>query len=195
MACIDFIHGQPILGVQYSISSLCGVITLRNGLKEYLSGMKNAVRDEFIISRERSKKTDSELVFIQHPEMREPLYTFWHTRRSGKKPKHTGGKKPYVMLMVEGLIELMEKGMPAEYAGYLLYLVPYIEWGTGRLLYGRTKRSMKFRDIQKIFDRSYVTTLKIISRLKQYNLLTHTKEGYFISRDIVKRGGKNADKV
>jgi len=170
---------------------------MKNEIYDYLRGTKNVVRDEFIISREKSKKTNSEFVYVQHPEIDEPLYTFWHSyRKSGKKPKHTGGKKPYAMLMIERLIELMENGMPAEYAGYLLYLVPYVEWGTGRLLYGRKKRLMKFKDIQKTLGRSYVTTQNIISELKKYNLLTYTREGYFVSREIVKKGRKtNANEV
>ena len=163
---------------------------MKNDIMKYVSGEQNAIRDEFILSRE--KCGGSEFVHVQHPDLPEPLYTFWHsnkqTRKGNKNTSQTGGKKPYVMLMVEELIALMNKGLPAEDAGYLLYLTPYIEWGTGRLIHGRSKRQMKFVDIAKVFGKSYKTTQGIIATLKDHDLLAYTKEGYFISRELIKRG-------
>ncbi len=74
---------------------------MENGFRDYLSGNKNVVKDEFIISREKCANTNSELVFVQHSQMADPLYTFWHSLKGFKsKPKHTGGKKPYAMEFV-----------------------------------------------------------------------------------------------
>jgi len=159
---------------------------VRSDIAKYISGERNAIKDEFILSRE--KCGSSEYVQVQHPELPEPIYTFWHTRKKANAPKHTGGKKPYAMIMIEELIRLMKGGLPAEATGYLIYLTPYIEWGTGKLIYGRGKRQMKFADIMKVFGKSYKTTQAIIAKLKDHDLLAYTKEGYFISRELIKRG-------
>ncbi|MFA5629802.1 MAG: hypothetical protein WC958_06150 [Dehalococcoidales bacterium] len=172
-------------------------IDLKQPLKDYILGKKNIVQDEFIISREKNSKTNCEFVYVQHPEMDNPMYTFWHSLRGGgknKKPKHTGGKKPYAMLMIENLIGLMEDGMPAEYAGYLLYLVPYIEWGTGKLLYGRKKRPMRSGDITAVFKKKRRSVFLVLAKLKEYNLLYYVPgEGYFVSREIIKRGARKSE--
>jgi len=174
-------------------------IGMKKETLEYLRGERNATMDEFILSRERTHS--SELVYINHPELPEPLYTFWSSRgnkgRSKRKPKHTGGKKPYVMLMVEELVSLMRKGLPPESAGYLLYLAPFIEWGTGRLVFGRKKRQMTVSDIEKVFRKSRRATLYIIAELRRHDLIIYSsEEGYFVSRDLIKRGaGRVADKV
>jgi hypothetical protein len=171
-------------------------LLMKKDIMDYLAGKRNVVKDEFVVSREKAR--DSELIYISHPKIEKPVYTFWHSRKQNGKsvtPKHTGGKKPYVILMIDEIVKLMDSGLPAEYAGYLLYLTPYIEWGTGRLVCGRKKRKMKHADLQKVFSRRRQEMLHILAGLKNHNLLTYTKEGYFISRDIVKRGGKNALKV
>jgi hypothetical protein len=159
---------------------------VRSDIAKYISGERNAIKDEFIVSRE--KCGGSEYVQVHHMELPEPIYAFWSSRKKDKKPKHTGGKKPYAMLMMEELIRLMKGGLPAESTGYLIYLVPYIEWGTGRLIHGRNKKQMKFADIMKVFGKSYKTTQAIIATLKDHDLLAYTKEGYFISRELIKRG-------
>lgn len=166
---------------------------MKSDIDKYVSGEKNAVQDEFIISREKCGNSD--FVHIHHSKMPEPLYEFWASRKKkrGGKPRHTGGKKPYVMLMIEGLTAQLANGLPAGNIGYLICLAPYIDWGTGRLIYGRQKRQMKISDIETVFQKSRRMTLYILSGLKKYGLLTHDREGYFISRDFLRRGSKSAN--
>lgn len=162
---------------------------MKSGLRKYLNGEQNAVRDEFIISREGTG--DWEHVHVSHPDLPEPLYQFWAGKKKKAKgaPKHTGGKKPYVMLMIEKLTGLIADGLPAESVGYLVCLAPYIEWGTGELKVGRKKRQMKVADIEKVFRKSHRHTLRIISDLKEKDLLYRTQRGYVVSRELLKKGG------
>ena len=163
---------------------------VKSDFLKYLSGEKNAVRDEFILSREKSN--GNELVFVSHPEISKPVYSFWRAggkeKNSNQNPKHTGGKKPYAMVMLNELVSVLGKGVPIELIGYLVALAPYAEWGTGRLVCGRKKRKMQVADIEKVFRKSRRTTLNTLSTLKKHGLLSCTDEGYFISSHLIKKG-------
>lgn len=163
---------------------------MKSDFLKYLSGEKNAVRDEFILSREKSN--GNELVVVSHPEINEPVYSFWRAggkeKNSNQNPKHTGGKKPYAMVMLNELVSVLGKGVPIELIGYLVALAPYAEWGTGRLMCGRKKRKMQVADIEKVFRKSRRTTLNTLSTLKKHGLLSYTEEGYFISGFLVRKG-------
>lgn len=175
-----------------------GFWRVKNDFARYISGEINAVKDEFILSREKAPR-GSELIHVTHTESQSAVYEFWTStsegQRRGKAPKHTGGKKPYVMLMVERLIVLLASGLPIEHIGYLVCLSAHIEWGTGKLVTGRTKRRMKFIDIQKVFHCGYKKTQAILAGLKEYNLIAYTKEGYFVSRDLIKKGSMKRNAV
>ncbi len=171
---------------------------MRANINRYLNGEINAVRDEFVLSRERAR--DAELIYISHPEREQPIYQFWQSTARRKRqevsearqPKHIGGKQPYVMLMIRDLVRLMEAGMPPKYAGYILYLVPYFEWGTGRLICGRKKRSMIFDDLVQVWGVSRVTCQRVVRALKEYGIISHTTDGYYVSRKFAKKGGAKA---
>jgi len=165
-----------------------GVGKVNKNLLAYLNGEKNSVVDQFVISREKAH--NSECIQVQYTEIPKPLYTFWVSPRKSKNktPKHTGGKKPYVMLMLQELEILAKKGIPAETVGHLIFLVPYIEWKTGKLVIGREKRNVKVEDIQKIFNKSKRATLYIIADLKKHSLIERKEGAYFVSRAIIKKG-------
>jgi hypothetical protein len=166
------------------------VFFVKEEMLKYLRGERNVVRDEFILSRERGDKSD--FILVQHPEIQEPIYSFWVSRQRRAKrtagPKHTGGRKPYVMVMIQELTALIASGVPADVVGYLICLAPYIEWGTGKLLVGRKKRQMKAEDIAEVFKKSYRHTLRILDEMKKYGLLSCEEGGYFISRSLIKKG-------
>lgn len=164
----------------------------KSNMADYINGTKNTVKEEMIISREKCDRTNNEFVYVQPLSMDEPLYMFWYKRGHGSaKPKHTGGKKPYVMLMIDELIRLIDSGISAEHLGSMIRLTPYIEWGTGRLLYGREKRSMRVKDMMKVLGKKERTTFNIISRFKKHGLLSYKDGSYFISRSFIKRGAKS----
>ena len=160
---------------------------MKDGMRKYLSGQQNAVRDQFIISRE--KAGGCEHVHVSHPELAEPLYQFWTGKKKANSPKHTGGKKSYVMVMIRELAGLIANDLPAENVGYLMCLVPFVEWGTGRLVLGRDNRQMTLADIQQKFKRSRRKTLYILSNLKKHGLLVRDAGGYALSRSLIKKGG------
>lgn len=112
-----------------------------------------------------------------------------------KKPKGTGGKEPYMLIMQNRLIdlrkELRDKGIKnvEEIIGYLFILSQYIQWSTGKLVKKkRSKKPLQYNDMVEIFDCSKPKLNKIISVLKDNNLLSHTKDGYFISTNYIKKG-------
>lgn len=169
------------------------ILRVKDELRKYLSGQQNAVCDQFIISRE--KTGGCEYVHVSHPELAEPLYQFWvgKKNKASGTPRHTGGKKPYVMLMIQELTELIVQGTPAHCVGHLICLVPYVEWGTGRLVIGREKQSMRVDDIGKVFGCKRRWTLHILGNLKRNGLLTCGGGSYFIPRDLIKKGGGKSE--
>ena len=162
---------------------------MKDGLRKYLSGQQNAIRDEFIISREKAGWCEH--VYVSHPELIEPLYQFWTgaKKKASGTPKHTGGKQSYVMLMIQELAGLIAADLPAENVGYLMCLVPFVEWRTGRLVLERENRQMTLIDIQQKFKRSRRKTLYILSSLKKHGLLVRDTKGYALSRSLIKKGG------
>lgn len=108
-----------------------------------------------------------------------------------REKKNTGGKKPYVMLMSEKLSELLkEKRVTIEQIGCLTMLSQNIEWGTGRIVQKRSKKPLRAKDIQELLGISHNTLDKIISDLKQNELISVKSDGYYISTDLFKRGSK-----
>lgn len=125
----------------------------------------------------------------------------WHTywinpkeKKTNDKPKHTGGKKPYSMLMTEELKATIEKlkenGVKnaEEVLGYMFILTEYSEFNTNKLIHKRNKKPLQYKDLQEVFDCSSNKLNKMIKILKDNDLLSNTNEGYFISQDFIKKG-------
>lgn len=161
-------------------------------LSKFINGEVNIVQlNDVLLSREKNNK-GMEYIHIKPTGCNDDLYTFWHNPYKNKpkdpnKPaRHTGGgKKAYVMVMLEKLKEIND----SEIVGDLVRLSEYIEWGTGRLIDKRKKTPLRFDDIKKIFKCSNGNLTKRINKMKDYNLLEHKTEGYFISPDFIKKGG------
>lgn len=122
-----------------------------------------------------------------------PTYSFWHNPQrqiTNNPPKHTGGKKPYLMVMIEEVEKLRTTGIKnaEELIGSLVCLGNYIEWNTGRLIHKRKKTSLKYKDLQDIYNCSNKKLNKIIGELKKHQLISSTSEGYFLSSKIIKKG-------
>jgi len=108
-------------------------------------------------------------------------------------PKHTGGKKPYVMLMVEEINKLKKDGVKnvEEMAGYLASLGKNIEWNTGRLIHDRTKEQLKYKELLKIFGCGNRKLNRLLGDMKKHELLYSASGGYVISSRLIKKGKMN----
>jgi len=162
--------------------------------KEVLSFINreiNAVQiGDIILSRETTS-SGYELIHISAAFNDELIYRFWNNPNETKgEPKHTGGKKPYIMLLTDEIKKLKKQGVAniEEMVGFIVCLGGNIEWGTGRLINKRSKKPLKYEDIKGIFSGGKWKLDRIISELKEHNLLYNTQEGYFISTDFIKKG-------
>lgn len=133
-------------------------------------------------------------VFVMDKGDELPLYNnIWYDpnkNKSDKKPKNTGGKKPYLMLMVSEIEALREKGVKKveELIGYVVCLGNYIEWNSGRLIHKRSKKPIQYKDLQEIYKCGNNKLNKMIKLMKDNDLLYYTDEGYFISQKYIKKG-------
>lgn len=116
------------------------------------------------------------------------------TKLKRNNPKHSGGKKTYVMLMLQQFEEFKNKNINniEELVGFLVCLSYNMEWRTGRLVHRRNKKQLKYADLLKLFSGGKRKLDRIMKDLKKYELLTHTKEGYFISNKLIKKGSNVA---
>lgn len=116
-------------------------------------------------------------------------------KRNKGSPKHSGGKKPYVMLMTDEIEAIKKQGVKntEELVGFLASLSKYVEWNTGKLIQKRSQKPLQYKDLREIFPYGNKKLNRILSDLKDNDLLYGTAEGYFISSRIIKKG-KNKSK-
>lgn len=125
------------------------------------------------------------------------FYSYWYNPKKKQKsnnPKHTGGKKPYLMLMIDEIEKLREKGVKnvEELIGYVVCLGKHIEWNTGRLIHKtRSKKPLKYQDLLEIFKCGNKKLNNMLKVMKENDLLHRTEEGYFISTKYIKKGKSN----
>ncbi len=164
-------------------------------VKNFLNREANVVEVTYIITRHTLPNGVEHLVYT--PKDIEGEY-FQHDRYVNPekppppegKPKNTGGKKPYLMVMTQEVEELRKQGVKNvdELIGFIMSLGTYIEWNTGRLIHKRSKKQLKYKDLQKIFPYGNRKLNRILTDLREYDLLFNTEEGYFISTRIIKKG-------
>jgi len=160
-------------------------------LAKYLTKETNAVKLEVVISR-AALPNGMEHIRVLHGE--DLLYQFWeHPRKVQEEkpePKHTGGRKPYIMLMAEELGKLQEEKVPniEELVGFLVLLAGNIEWKTGRLVKKRSKRALQYEDLAAMYSRGKGALRRVLVDLRRLDLLAHTPEGYFISGRLIRKG-------
>lgn len=165
--------------------------SLDRDLLNYLSNETNVVKVNAIISRE---KTDKGIEYIHVTVGEKEIYTFWNNPSKSKEatPKNTGGKKPYVMLMVQKMAELQKSGIKniEENIGFLVLLSENIEWNTGRVIHKRSKKSLKYLDLQEIYTSGKYKFEKIMKSLSDNKLMKYKEDGYYISSELIKKGAK-----
>jgi len=68
----------------------------------------------------------------------------------------------------------------------LVKLSKCIDWDTGKLIYGRKRKNVRYKDLTEIVGCSRVKIDKIIKSLKEKGILYSLKDGYYIIEDIYK---------
>jgi len=162
------------------------------GLLDFISGSKSSVLvNAMLVKSVFPNGTQQITLEVEGKE----LYTFCHNPNKKKakdpnNPKNTGGKQPYLMVMTKAIEELRKMKLPnlVEITGFLFFLGPNIEWKTGRLINKRSKKSLNRNDIGKIVPWSRYKIDKMIIDLEEQDLLFKTSEGFFVSRNIIKKG-------
>jgi hypothetical protein len=158
-----------------------------SGLSAYINREVNAI-DGAVVSRE-IMPNGVECVYVSIDG--NVLYQFFAGKKkcTVDKPKHTGGKKPYLMVVVERIEGLRDKGIDniEEMVGFMVCLGELIDWTTGKLRHKRSKREVTYSDLVK-HTGSKRKLDRLIKQLEAEELLFKTESGYFISREIVKKG-------
>ena len=172
---------------------------MKKETQEYILGIRNATRDEFILSRESTGNAEYVNVFL--PDREEPIYALWTKKpkkRKGAagageivdKPKHTGGKRPYIMLMQDNN-DIINK-LPLEAAGLMLKLLAggFVEWDTGRIIDRRTKKPMSRENIKNRYRLSPKDTKTIFKALTEKNIIRYVpkKRAYFFNAQFAQKG-------
>jgi len=161
-------------------------------LQEFINDDKNSIKQEFIISKEVMPNGYYH-VYVKSDDLQQCLFEFYFNPKTWSKkdapPKHTGGKKPYVMLMIEKLSDIVGENSDIAIAS-AIRLISNIQWNTG-LLCDKKKKPMTFEMLREFFKCSKGNMSKRINAMEHYKILNKTKEGYVVSPDFIKKGGTN----
>ena len=187
---------------------------MKKEVVEFLQGERNAVRGDFIISRERIATSSYCCVSVPQEDAPEPILSGWAKRvrkkygslvtvseieqAEEKTPKHTGGKRPYVMLMQDNSDVVKSLSLGANGALMMLIGTGCIDWGTGRIMCKRSKKSMTTQMISELLGTGRTKTKQIMAELTKKEVVRYEKKGkaYFMDRRFAKKGsGQDADKV
>jgi len=166
---------------------------MEKDLLRFMNGEVNVARVNCLIKKEIMPNGITHL-WVANCEGEEILlceeYRKTGDRRNKGSPKHTGGKKPYVILMTDEVESLKSQGIKNtnELIGFLASLSKYIEWNTGKLVQKRSKKTLQYKDLKEIFPYGNKKLNRILNDLKTHDLLYNTTEGYFISSRIIKKG-------
>ena len=99
----------------------------------FSNGEINAVKVEVVISKEIAPNGNQLVHIIINDK---EVYQFWHNPNKSKNkepPKHTGGRKPYIIVMIEQVEKLKtEINNVEELVGFIVCLSNNIEWNTGK---------------------------------------------------------------
>ena len=188
-------HSLPNLSVEKPIKR---VINLNKEMLKFLNKETYVViiGGYFMISREITPNGYEHMTeyIIREDGTKMEYMKFWYNPKlnenKDKPPKHTGGKKPYLMLMINEIEDLRNQGVKnvEELIGYVVCLGKYIEWNTGKLIHKRSKKPIQYKDLFEIYKVSKPKLNKMINLMKEHDLLYYTDEGYFISPKYIKKG-------
>lgn len=166
-----------------------------NELRRFLLGEINVVDlgGGVIISKEIAPAAELWHISVDGEEKK----MFWvsnnkEKEKPAKKGDYTGGKPPYIMVMESAVQKLIDSGDYVgdiyQQIGFLTAMSGRIEFKTGRLVHSRTKKPLTRVDLMGITKFTHNKIDKLLKNLRENNLLTHTADGYFISRKFIKKG-------
>jgi hypothetical protein len=187
-------------------------------LSEFIHGERNVVRGDLIISREST--ATSEYYYVSSPQDKEefkPILKGWAKKirptqkslpiadieripisEALPRPKHTGGKRPYVMIMQDKEFLINQLSINASGALMKLTCGGCVEWGTGKVIDKRSKKPMTVKMICEKLGLKTAEGKIILSELTANKILMYDRKqkAYFVDRDFAKKGdGQNEDKV
>jgi hypothetical protein len=181
------------------------ILRVKKETEEYIRGERNATRDEFILSREKAGNAERIYISVIGNDDQDivRIYETWAKKcrripvsnpdiadipQKSPTPKHTGGKRPYIMVMQDRSID----DISIEARGFLftVFCKNNIEWHTGRLINRRSKKPLTIAAIAKEFNLKSDCLRKILRELKKAGILSYNNraKAYFINQDFAKKG-------
>lgn len=174
-------------------------------LLEFLSGHRSVVKDEFVLSREKCELADYYYVSLPDLQDNKPVYLLsgWAKRIKRQpvktvdgqtvptKPKHTGGKAPYVMLMQNNIEDASKLSFEAWGVMSKLLALGHIEWVTGRIIHRRSKHPLTINEIGKVVGCKPTKTKRIMAQLTKHGIFKYDRKDrcYIADRTYIKKGG------
>jgi hypothetical protein len=110
------------------------------------------------------------------------------SKPTGRPPKHTGGKKPFIKIMLQEIEKHSDLSLSA--SGFFIKISKNIQWGDNLIINKRTKKALSVDDMTTLLKVSKPSTYKIIEELKKEKLIFKDNEGYKLSTDLIQKGGK-----
>lgn len=120
----------------------------------------------------------------------EILYAWWHNpnkKVTNKPPKHTGGKPPYIKIMLKAVQE--HKGLSLNASGFFIKIANNIQWTDNLVIDMRSKKALSVEGITTILGIKKTLTYDTIKELREADLLIKDKDGYRISTCLIQKGG------
>lgn len=178
---------------------------MKKELAEYINGTRNVIKDEFIIGREKMR--NAEMIFVSVPGYDSPMYALINAKKAKekyrvqetggeevariekRKPKGTGGKPAYAMLMLAEFEKCVDK-ISVEAAGLLLKLAPCLEWNTGRIICKHSGMSMTQQAMSRRFCIKKARLRSLLAELAKAGVMSYNagKRAYFASGNFIKKG-------
>lgn len=161
---------------------------------DFLAGNVSVFRMGDVIFSSEVAPSGGVLWHVSNFDTGNEVRSIWISNKSKGIPKTTGGKKPYLMVMIDDIDELVNgectEGDINEQMGYLCCLGKYIHWNTGQLVNKRTKKQLKYNDLLKLFKCGNKKLNRLLNQMKSNEILFSTDKGYFVSRKYIKKGKK-----
>lgn len=156
-----------------------------------LNGEVNAIKQMAIFSIEKYPTNDIKHVFISDIEGCEVFeFNYNPNKKKPTKKRARGGVASYLKLYISKINELIKQGVTPDLIGYVICVSLNIRWDDDLLIDLKTKKPLKHSDLQEIFGASRAETTRIISQLKDFNLLKKDKDGYKAVTNFIRKGGE-----
>jgi hypothetical protein len=181
------------------------ILRVKKETEEYIRGERNATRDEFILSREKAGNAERIYISVIGNDDQDivRIYETWAKKcrripvsnpdiadipQKSPTPKHTGGKRPYIMVMQDRSID--DLSIEARGLLFTIFMRNNIEWHTGKLINRRTKKPLTIKDISMLANVGILKTKGILAQLEKQKILSYNNraKAYFINQDFAKKG-------